>query len=61
MDWLIQQMKLKRCLKMKLKMKNYMKQYIFLKGFFTLMTKNQLGQGLKILTLNQILSRLPIY
>ena len=25
------------------------------------MTKNQLGQGLKILTLNQILSRLPIY
>ena len=53
-------MKLKTWVKKKKKLKNQVRQQMQLKKSSNFNKENQQGQGLKILTLDQMLSRLPI-
>ena len=53
-------MKLKTWVKKKKKLKNQVRQQMQLKKSSNFNKQNQQGQGLKILTLDQMLSRLPI-
>ena len=53
-------MKMKKCLKMKQKLNNQIKYWKLLQKILDLNKQNQIWKGLKILTPDQMLDRLPI-